>query len=118
MNGEEIECRQAGPNQDEISNIDKMNLTLLAGTPGYESLKKLMKMEVVLARDTALAISPAKREERNAAMDIAHAMALFCNYIQKKIEFAVIEHVGEVREAAAREIAKEQSFIESVLLNQ
>lgn len=102
----------------ELTLADKMNLTQLASSPYYESLKKLFDLEVTSARDEAMETDPADREKRSARMDTAYAMNEFRKRIQKQIEFAGLDYLGQVQAAAAREAMKDQEFIESVILGQ
>jgi hypothetical protein len=125
MNGEEKEVPQVSSTPKltngrfvELTEPERMNLVLLASSPNYDTLKKLFEMEVIQARDEAMAVPPHEKEKRLALMDVAYAIAQFSTHVQQRIESAILEHKGAIAVAAAREATQDRNFIEKVILNQ
>lgn len=119
MNAAEIEERPQPPVRiADLSLADKMNLIGLAGSPYYDSLKRLMEFAIITARDEAMSVSPAERDKRIAYMDVAYAIDKFCQFIRRRIESAAEEHQGELLTAANKKAIEDHEFIERMVLAQ
>lgn len=95
----------------------KQDLVLFSGTPAYQAILMLMENMLIEARDEAVLIPPAKREERLAALDTAHAMSLCFLRLKEKITYLVDERLGEFRREAAEDALKDEAALEAIILN-
>ncbi len=101
----------------DLTLAEKQDLVLFSGTPAYSAILKLMEAMLVEARDEAVLISPAKRDERLAALDTAHAMSQCFLRLKEKITYLVDEHLGEFKRMEAERAMEEQQNIEALILD-
>ena len=102
----------------ELQPLEKLNLATLAGDPRYETLKKLMQIEVIRARDRAMEIDPAKGQEQRAAMTVAHAMQKFYQNVVNEVELAITEQLSDIKQKALEQELQDQGKIEELYLSQ
>lgn len=75
-------------------------------------------MEIIIARDEAMAISPAKPLEQAAAMSVAHAMARFYESVKERIRFTTAEHLNESKRRDAEKKLGTPEEIERIIMEQ
>lgn len=125
MRGSEVETKRKslvakttiGGQSADLSLAEKQDLVLFSGTPAYSAILKLMETMLVEARDEAVLISPAKRDERLAALDTAYAMSLCFLRLKEKISFLVEERLGEFKHQEAQRALEDQENLEAIILD-
>jgi len=122
MNGSEVVTRR--PPQDpmnldggpkELSDGEKMDLMAGDDTPYANAIKKLMRFEIVKARDEAMECPPEEEAKQKALMTVAHAMQKFYKNILGAIIFEKTKHLSDVKLRQAEEEMKDREKVEEII---
>lgn len=124
MNGEECEVRLPPATSPkfsyttsiELSDSEKMDLVAGNQTPFANAIYKLMELEIIKARNKAMEADPANQRVQLSLMTIAHAIDKFYKDIRNSVEFAIGEHVLDVRQKVRAEELKDQQVFEEIVL--
>ncbi len=127
MNGEEVEGRPryTAPTPSsmlgirvvaELTQGEKTDLLMFAQTEVAKTVFKVMEMEIIDARDEAMACDPSEVVKQKALMDTAHAMAKFYTRIRNKMSGVVDEFKQLAAEAEVEEAMDDQEFIQNAIL--
>jgi hypothetical protein len=106
---------------EELSQHEKLELIQFSATTYYKVICKLLEQEVIGARDIAMSVDPVsadKRIEQSERMTEAHAMAKFYARFVTTLESLAAEHIGELKAAAAEQIAQNREQIEAIVMGQ
>ena len=95
-----------------------MDLIIISQNPQLQSLWDLIEMEIIVARDIAMAIDPAKPAEQNAKMTIAHAMSALYFSVRDRISFITSEHLNEVKQLDMKRKLESPEEIERMVMEQ
>lgn len=95
-----------------------MDLIIISQNPQLQSLWDLMEMEIIVARDIAMAVDPAEREKQSAAMTVAHAMGKFYFSVRERIKFITSEHLNEVKQLDMERKLGSPEEIERIVMEQ
>jgi hypothetical protein len=115
VNGEEKEIRLTDPNSKDLTDGEKMDLVVFSSTPTSKTVYKLMDLEVAQARDDAMECDPADEAKQRALMTVAHAMHKFAKGLKSRIEFAMSEHVADVRKKAIELELQDQEKVNAII---
>lgn len=91
---------------------------MFSGTQSYSAVLKLMELMLVEARDEAVLISPAKKDEQLAALNTAHAMSKILLGFKERIQFLVDEQLADIRQIASQEAMQDRERCEEIILSQ
>jgi len=122
MNGSEVVTKRPQESgfsyaqNNELTDIEKMDLAVLHQDPRVKTLYKLMELEIVDARNEAMEADPAETAKQLSLMTVAHAMDKFYRRVRSKIEFGVAEHVADVKAKMLQEELKDQERLNEVIL--
>jgi len=123
VNGSEVVTVQRPQNSgvsyaqnNELTDIEKMNLAVLHQDPRVKTLYKLMELEIVDARNEAMEADPAETAKQLSLMTVAHAMDKFYKHVRSRIEFSVAEHIADIKSKALQEELKDQEKLNDVIL--
>jgi hypothetical protein len=125
MNGSEVETQGRLPQPNplsldgpalELTDSEKMDLMAHDDGPYAKAIKKLMRKEVITARNEAMDCDPADEKRQRALMTIAHAMEKFYKSLLNTILIEKTAHLAEVRQKAAEEDLKDQEVLERIIL--
>ena len=100
----------------DLSLPDQIEIVQFVGTPAAEAIFKVLEMVVDLSRDEAFAVSPEKREERLAKMDIAYSAERLYKDFKNALDFLVEKHFAEVKLQAAAKMQEDQRIVEEIVL--
>ena len=125
MNGSEAFARpqQTDPRlmfspTSELTDTEKMDLMAGDQAPYARALDKLMKLEIVKARNAAMECDPTDEKRQVKLMTEAHAMNTFYNNLRGQVIFEKSNHLADVRLKAAQEELKDQEVLEAIILDQ
>jgi hypothetical protein len=125
VNGSEWETKQAQTNPNatswddqpkELTDSEKMDLMVHDDGPYAKAVKKLMRYEIIKARDEAMECDPAEDKKQKSLMTIAHAMEKFYKNILGAIAMEKTKHLSDVRLKAQEEDLKDQEKLNEVIL--
>lgn len=117
MNGSEVVTqRPVAVGKHELTDSEKMELTVLGSDPRCLTLFKLMEWEIEDAKDEAMEADPSKPAEQVALMTIAHAMNKFYKQVRSRMLVATHEHVADVKLKLAQKDLEDKSKIEAIIL--
>ena|ERR1700719_4364582 len=116
MNGSEVVSKPPYDQSLELSDSEKMDLMAGDSTPYATAIKKLMKLEVLKARDEAMDCDPADKDRQHVLMTIAHAKSDFCKQLTSAILFEKTSHLADVKQKALEEELKDQKKMDEVIL--
>lgn len=102
----------------QLTPKQQMDLIIISQNPQLSSLWELMEMEIIIARDEAMAVSPAKPIEQTAAMTVAHAYAKLYETVKDRIRFITAEHLNEVKRADMQKKLGSPEEIERIIMEQ
>lgn len=125
MNGSEAFARpqQTDPRlmfspPSELTDSEKMDLMAGDQSPYARALDKLMKLEIVKARNAAMECDPTEEKKQTTSMTIAHAMNEFYKSLRGQVTFEKQNHLADVRLKVAQEELQDQEVIEAIILDQ
>ena len=75
-------------------------------------------MECIFARDTAMAVDPAKPIEQTAAMTIAHSYTKLYESVKDRIRYITSEHLNETKRLDMEKKLGSPEEIERIVMNQ
>jgi hypothetical protein len=102
----------------ELTHQQQMNLIILSQNPQMTSFWELADMEIIIARDKAMAIDPSKPIEQAAAMTVAHSMAKFCESLKERIRWITAEHLNEAKRLDMEKKLGTPEEIERIIMEQ
>jgi len=102
----------------ELNDAEKMDLMAGDGTPYARAIDKLMKLEIVKARNAAMESDPADRNKQATLMTVAHAMNAFYENIRGQVLLEKTSHLADVKLRAAQEEMQDQQKVEEIILSQ
>ena len=128
MNGQEVEVNKdiamrtiqpmSYSNALKLSPQDKINCVSMRNSPFLQTLWKLAEIIVVEARDEAMCVDPAHKEEQAARTTEAYVMNKLYWKLRIAVENGVSEHLSDLDAIASREALEDQAKIEEIILNQ
>lgn len=123
--GEEYVVRQAAATPlsvnkvEPLTNSEKMDIMVLSANPMIMSLWKFLEMEIIAARDEAMAVDPSQRDEQLAKLTIAHAMQKFYTRVRDDIKFMTQEHLAHTQQLNwEKTIAADPKVVEDIYFSQ
>lgn len=102
----------------ELTDSEKMDLTVGDQTPYARALDKLMKLEIVKARNAAMECDPSEEKKQAKLMTIAHAKNEFYEFLRGQVNFEKANHLADVKLRASQEDLEDREKIEAIILNQ
>lgn len=102
----------------ELTQQQQMNLIILSQNPQMQSFWELADMEIIIARDRAMSIDPAKPVEQAAAMTVAHSMAKFAESLKERIRWITSEHLNEAKRLDMEKKIGTPEEIERIIMEQ
>lgn len=95
-----------------------MDLIIISQNPQLQALWDLIEMEIVVARDIAMAVDPAEPIKQSAAMTTAHAMAKLYLSVRDRIDFITREHLNEIKRLDMERKLGSPDEIERIVMSQ
>lgn len=104
--------------QTELTDAQKMDLIVLSANPTFEVVYLLWENLILDARDEAMAVDPSEPAKQASRMTEAHALAKAYKRFRDNVTNSLAEQHGKIKLKVAETLAKEQDFIDQIVLSQ
>jgi hypothetical protein len=101
----------------ELTNEEKMDLVSGSDNRVVQLLFRVMGNEIIACRDAAVAIDPAKKTERDALMDQAHAMQALYHSLKSMIEVSLLDLHNEIKKQVVEQDLADEAKMLDIMTN-
>jgi hypothetical protein len=101
-----------------LTGADKQAILVLSTHPGFEAIKKLMRILVIEAQEAAFEVEGVYPKRQLVKLNMAKAREEFHNEVLAHIDGFIRDAQGKARQIAQQEAIQDQATIERILLNQ